>query len=193
MRPPDGFGEVIVAAPAADRVLGSQFAGKDLVGRLRVIIEPPDEPIVNYEGGSYHFQSLLDRFEVLRAFIAKAGYGTGGIFREGLAAGVLAIQDPQGVAVEPSLTGLTELSQPGSKEILQGFLVNGPAGGASYGVDQHLEVGKAQPSEQLQGQLDGFHIQQGVLASYGLEIYLPELAVPPLLGAFIAEHGSGAP
>ena len=103
----------------------------------------------------------------------------------------LAVQNAQGIAAEPLLTGFAQPGELGLQIFLQLFQIGLAAGGAADGIDGQLEVFNAVGLQYVQGQGDDFRVHGSVLCAEHLHAVLVELAQPAGLGLFVAEGGAG--
>ena len=125
---------------------------------------------------------------MIPAFLAQAIQYGGRPLAKGLAAFLLAIQDPQGVLFKPALAGLAKTVVPLPQIGPQGVVVFGPAIGAADGVDMHPQALDPHPGQHGHGQADAFRVRAGPGRPVNLHPKLVMLPKPPRLGLVIPEH-----
>jgi hypothetical protein len=112
-----------------------------------------------------------------------------GVGQLGLAFFVLAVKNPQRVGLYPSLAIFAKPVLPAPEEILDLLLIGKPTGRVSQGIDLEADVLEFQGCKKAHQHDQNFRVSLCFLNPQDLSIDLMELAVPPLLRAFVPEHG----
>ena len=182
--------EAIVAAAAADGILGAESAVEDLEGGLGVVIEAADEARADFVGDAANVEEIADTGEVGAALVVQEFVDGGQRGDDGLVAGVLRVEDAEGVRDGAALVVGRELILDGIKGFAEGGGVALAGFGIADGVDQQFGAGDAAAFEDLDGEFDHFGVDGGGIGADALGADLEELPVAALLGAFAAEHGA---
>jgi hypothetical protein len=191
------FDEVVVAAAAAEGVLGAESAGGDFPEGFGVVVEAADEVGVDFEkrvqGSGFRVQGrreeLLDPFEVAAGFFGEGFVGGGGALGGLLVAGVFAVEDAEGVGFEAALRVVAELLCFGFEEGDEGVAVALFGFGVAEAVDLELEVFDAAAAVEVHLEEDALDVLLGVGEAEGFGAELVVLAEAALLGAFVSEIG----
>ena len=140
------FDEVVVAAAAAEGVLRAEAAGDDFPECFGVVVEPADEAGVDFEGNFRGREQRLHPLKVLAAPVGQAlDRGRGALHRR-LVAGVLAVEDAQGVGRQPPLGVFAELGGLGGQPGDEGVAVAEFALLVAEAVDLEFQVSDAGPA-----------------------------------------------
>ena len=181
--------QAVVAAAAADGEISLGGLGDDLEHGLGVVVQAAHDAGIDLVGDAQRLQILLQLLEVLRAVRAEVVQHGG---RVGQLLGVLlAVQDAQGIALVPLLTGLAQRGQLGFKVGLQLLMVGLAALRTADGVDAQLEILDAVGLKHADGHLDDLRVQACVLRAEDFDAVLVELAQAAGLGFLVAEAGAG--
>ena len=189
MRPVQLFGQAIVPPAAQDLVLRSpQPPGMDLHGGACVIVQPADDERVFHVGDAQDAEELFDFLEVRAAGIVEVLCDARRPRCDLVAAGLLALQDPQGVHLQPPLAVCAQLIAVRPEIGAQGFHICWPAHRIADAVQPDLHLGKAQRLYQPDGQAEDFDIGRRSRRAQHLRSELVVHAKAALLRPVIAEH-----
>ena len=161
----------------------------DLKHGFGVVIQSAHDVGVDGKGDVPGGQKRLQLLKVLLALIAQAVQDHRGVLHDGLALFFLAVQDTQGVFLEPLLAGGAHFVDALAQIVFQRFMILGPAVGAADGIDVHRQVFKPQPGQETKQGGNQFRFHRGLLAAEAFHAELVMLPQPSALGAFIAENG----
>ena len=127
-------------------------------------------------------QAACSLLEVLAALVAQHVQHGGRVLHLLLALLFLAVQHPQGVAVEAAPAGFAHAVQALAQVFLQHGMILRAAVGAADGVDVHGQISHAQAAEQPEGQQDQLRIRRGLLRAEALQAELVMLPQPAVCG-----------
>ena len=181
--------QAIVAAAAAEGVLSAFGHGLDFEDGARVVVEATDESVVEGEGNAHALQEAYEVGEVGLAVGAEVVAAAGSVLDEGLARGILAIEESEGGAVESGGAVAAEAFDVAAVIGLQGLHVGRSAGRVTDAVQLKGEVLQTELHKDLPAEAEDLGVNGGVGVTYGLDIELVELAEPAGLGPGVAEHG----
>eukprot|EP00611_Tribonema_gayanum_P012703 TRINITY_DN2336_c0_g1_i3.p1 TRINITY_DN2336_c0_g1~~TRINITY_DN2336_c0_g1_i3.p1 ORF type:complete len:704 (-),score=109.00 TRINITY_DN2336_c0_g1_i3:16-2127(-) len=185
--------QTVVTAASADRALRAELVGDPLEHRVRVVIEPTDQPRIDHVGNAQRIEPGLHRVEMGQRGFVEIVEQARRAFDDGLRRRHLGIEHPQRIAVQAALGVVVEpgfvLFEIGDQ---RGAVIGAAAGGAQ-GIDLQLETAESQPLPELGGDGDHFDIDVGRRNAEGFDVELMELPIAAGLRALVAEHRAGAP
>lgn len=186
----EGFHQVVVSPAAADRGLCPEAAGGDFPEGVGVVVEAADEGSVYGEGDACGTELGLDGVEVGFGLVRKCVDGGGGALEGLLVAGVLGVEDAQGIFGEPALGVLGEGGGDGPEERDEQVAVAGLGVAVAEGVDAEGEVFEPAAAVEVELQEDALDVllRRGDAEGFGAELVVD--AEPAFLGPFVAEVGA---
>lgn len=170
--------------------MGSQAAGGDFPEGVGVVVEAADEGAVDGEGDLGIGEEPLDAVEVGFGFVGEGVGGGGSADDGGLVAGVLGVEDAEGVFSEAALAVFGEGGGFRREEGDKGFAVAELGVAIAEGVDAEGEVAEAGAAVEVELEEDALDILLGVGDAEGFRAELVVDAEAAFLGAFVAEVGA---
>ena len=185
--------QAVVASPAPHPALGAERVGGELEHGAGVVVEAPHERGVDLVGDAGRVEQRADLGEVLGVPAVEPVQQAGRVLHHRAGAGVFGVERPQGVQVDAGPDLLGELALVGAQVGGEALAVGAPALGTAEAREAQPHLAHAERAQQGAGKGDRLGVEGGVLRAQCLGPHLPELPVPPRLGALVAEEARQVP
>ena len=185
--------QAVVAAATADRGLGAELAAGDFKGGVAVVIQAAHQPGVEHKGNLQRLEPLLHQGKALPALRAEGISQGRGIGQQGLGLGVLGIEHPQRVGVDPALGIGIELISPLLQPGHQLLAVGRPVFSGAEGIELQGQAAHPEIRQEIPGHRNRFHVEADTCKAQQLHADLMELALATGLGPLVTKHRPGVP
>ena len=185
--PPSSSIRLVVAPAADDRVLRAEAGRHDLEHGVGVVVEAAHQSIGDLDRHAAALERRQHVAEVTRARFAQALLEAR---RRGEQLDLrrrLGVEDAQRVGLEAAPAVLAQLGGARQQVRAQPLAIGGATLGVTHGVDQGLEVAKAELAEEAHQQQDDLGVGPRPRVADQLGADLMELAVATALRALVAE------
>ena len=186
-----GFGQTqLVASAARDGGLPAESGVSELENRVDVVVESADETRFDDVVDAHCGERVADFFEVEFGFIAEERRRIGGVFDDGAATFLFAVEDTPDVALETLPAVVAHVFEVRCEVFAQRLFRRGAVGSDAPGVEVKREPGDSDFIQVVNEHGDTLGVEFGRDFSSVFHADLVKLAAASGGGTLSAEHGA---